>query len=201
MGILTPLDPPLDRQAIDELLPSRRVIPFGQRDHAEVVEQHRGRGWLDRAIALLLRWGGLVETRAASSAFVVPERAATARAEAVLIGHAGPVVALAFASDGRTLASASRDGDLRLWDAGGGRALGTLPSTAVTRRLAFSPDGGVIAAASSRGDVGYWEVVSSRELYAAPGETSRSRWSPPRRRRLDSRSRGWATGRTPSRSS
>ena len=48
-----------------------------------------------------------------------------------LRGHTGPVFTLALTRNGKTLASASEDGTVRLWDVGRGnrRAASTCPRT------------------------------------------------------------------------
>src|SRR5581483_4457106 len=64
-------------------------------------------------------------------------------------GHKAPVERLAVAPDGKTLATASMDGTVKLWDPGTGKEVATRetwPSYAVT----FSPDGNALAATGRR---------------------------------------------------
>jgi len=76
------------------------------------------------------------------------------------------VVDMAFSPDGSLLATASRNGFLRLWDTASGRtsrSLGTLAGGA--SRVAFSPDGERLAAASPKDPVvRLWDVKSGREI-------------------------------------
>src|SRR5262249_1288066 len=73
-------------------------------------------------------------------------RAPEAMAVIELTGHTGLVVALAYAPDGRTLASASSDGTARLWDLATGRLVATLQSKAERAHcVAFAPDGRSLA--------------------------------------------------------
>src|SRR5439155_1297085 len=75
-------------------------------------------------------------------------------------GHAAPVSAVAFRPDGVSLASASFDGTVKVWDV----AAGTVTRTLRGHRdkvlaLAYSPDGRRLASAGLDGAVNLWDVA------------------------------------------
>ena len=75
--------------------------------------------------------------------------------------HANSITGLAYAPDGRTLASASRDETVKLWDLATGRIRRTFRGhSGPLSAVAFSPDGRLLAASGPvlvRGPGGRWE--------------------------------------------
>jgi WD40 repeat protein len=157
---------------------------------ASAADREAGRG--DAVTALLLALEPLVEAQRNDrprSVTAEAERAAydallQRREKAVLRGHKGAVLAVAFSpKDGNRLATGSQDGSARLWDVESGREIGrplrgdegvvtTEAKIAVLRghkglvaAVAFSSlDGGRLATASGDGTARVWDVESRREI-------------------------------------
>ncbi len=80
-------------------------------------------------------------------------------------GHAGPLRNLAWAPDGRRIASASQDQTLKIWDAASGRETRTLSGhAAAVCGIAFSPDGARLASISWDDTVKLWDIATGAEV-------------------------------------
>src|SRR5215475_5342849 len=65
-------------------------------------------------------------------------------------GHSGSVGSVAFAPDGKRLASSSNDGSIKLWDVESGKLQGTLTgASSFVLSVAFAPDGKRLASSSN----------------------------------------------------
>jgi RNA polymerase sigma factor (sigma-70 family) len=84
--------------------------------------------------------------------------------------HAGPVSSVAYAPDARTIASASADKTIRLWDAVTGKELRKLVGHgAAVGAVVFSPDGKTLASAGADKTVRLWDAATGRELRRLKG--------------------------------
>ncbi|HKD37436.1 MAG TPA: hypothetical protein VKB78_11565, partial [Pirellulales bacterium] len=68
----------------------------------------------------------------------------------VLLGHTGGVPCVAFRGDGEILATGSKDGQVRLWEARSGKLAAGIPTRGAVQTVCFSPDRRLLA-------VGYWD--------------------------------------------
>ena len=78
-----------------------------------------------------------------------------------LEGHSDYVNAVTFSLDGKTLASASSDHTIRLWDAATGAHQKTLEGHSnYVNAVTFSPDGKTLASASSDRTIRLWDAAT-----------------------------------------
>ncbi|BBD66908.1 protein kinase [Nostoc commune NIES-4072] len=85
-----------------------------------------------------------------------------------LTGHSGTlssVNALAISPDGYTLASASDDKNIKLWDLNTKKVLASLSGhSQAVKSVAFSPDGKILATASDDKTIKLWQVETLEEI-------------------------------------
>jgi len=84
-----------------------------------------------------------------------------------LTGHSGGVLSLTFSPDDRTLASASHDETVRLWEpVTGSQTMSFTGDSGYFWSVLFSPDGTKLAAGADKGIVHIWNAAP-----ATPGQT------------------------------
>ena len=85
-----------------------------------------------------------------------------------LKGHEGKIKALGFAPDGKTLASGSEDGTIRLWNTTTGDQT-TSFSADINTALAFSTDSKTLASTHNKG-IKLWDITTGGELGTLKGD-------------------------------
>ncbi len=87
-----------------------------------------------------------------------------------MAGHTAGINALAFAPDGKTLASASEDRTVKLWDSGTGKERCTLTGHAAgVDAVVFAPDGSRLATAGGAdGTVRLWDTATGKQQVRIP---------------------------------
>ncbi|MEM8723253.1 MAG: CHAT domain-containing protein, partial [Cyanobacteria bacterium P01_G01_bin.39] len=87
-----------------------------------------------------------------------------------LEGHQDEVMDVEFSPDGNTIASASKDKTIKLWNAKDGQLLRTLKGPLYfSPEVKFSPDGNTIASALQDGTVQLWNVKDGQLLRTLEG--------------------------------
>ncbi len=92
-------------------------------------------------------------------------------AECTLVGHTGWVNGVCYQPDGRSLASASDDGTLRIWTADTGSLLRTINAGSRMLDVCYSPDGRRLASASTNRVVQVWDAATGRSIAKLKGHT------------------------------
>jgi WD40 repeat protein/tRNA A-37 threonylcarbamoyl transferase component Bud32 len=85
--------------------------------------------------------------------------------------HQGPVYAVAFSPDGRTVLTGSGDGALHLWEAATGKELRQFKGhDRAVETLAFSPDGQTALSGGVDKTARLWDVATGKELHQLEGQ-------------------------------
>ncbi|RKU21631.1 hypothetical protein C6499_21780 [Candidatus Poribacteria bacterium] len=87
---------------------------------------------------------------------------------ALLSGHNGDVLHIAYSPDGKMLASAGRDETVRLWNPKTGENLAILAGhDGLVNGVAFSPDGKTLVSGSGDATVRLWSVEKEQQIWFA----------------------------------
>ena len=98
--------------------------------------------------------------------------ASASACEPPLLGHVGDVYNVTFAPGGQTLATAGKDGTVRLWDAATGRVRRVLHGHSnEVNSVSISPDGRRVASASDDRTVKLWDISTGECLVTLDDHT------------------------------
>src|SRR4051794_19151116 len=92
--------------------------------------------------------------------------------------HGGAIEALAFSADGKSLASAGGDKEIRIWDTTNNKRTKSLPRVRGVESFVYSPDGSFLIAADLKG-AEIWDLKAERisAQLTPPFYPAHPRWS------------------------
>jgi WD40 repeat protein len=101
----------------------------------------------------------------------ITEGAEPIRDRGLLNGHQDFVYSLAFSPDGKSLASGSADGTVKIWDFAAGKERATLSGheKRAVRAIAYASDGNTLASGDSLGVIKLWNLSTGKETFALLG--------------------------------
>jgi WD40 repeat protein len=112
----------------------------------------------------------LADYPAYSPVFSLQEMLLNIRERNQLQGHKGGVVSVAFSLDGKTLASASRDNTIKLWNLASDKEIVTLTGHQdIVTSVTFSPNGKTLASASADKTIKLWNTATSQTIFTLTG--------------------------------
>src|SRR5262249_49415506 len=101
-----------------------------------------------------------------------PLSAQESKPRETLKGHTSYVIWVADSAEGRTVAWASLDKTIKLWEVATGKEKATLQGhTGFVFSVAYSPDGRTLASPSHDGTIKLWEVATGKEKATLKGHT------------------------------
>ncbi|MDF5718440.1 MAG: AAA family ATPase, partial [Rhizonema sp. NSF051] len=90
-----------------------------------------------------------------------------------LEGHSSIVYSVSFSPDGKTLASASFDNTIKLWNVATGKQIKTLSGHSNSvNSVSFSPDGKTLASASADKTIKLWDVATGKQIKTLSGHSN-----------------------------
>src|SRR5262245_41779664 len=100
----------------------------------------------------------------------LPEHIVRIFGDAKPLRHLEPVTSIAFSPDGSRMATAGKDGVVKMWDAGTGRLLFDYTGhTDAVRGIAFSPDGRQMASSGGDKFISLWDPATGKEVRKLTG--------------------------------
>ncbi|MBD2532699.1 AAA-like domain-containing protein [Nostoc flagelliforme FACHB-838] len=91
-----------------------------------------------------------------------------------LEGHSTGVISVVFSPDGKTLASASTDNTIKLWNLDTGKEITTLSGHSDrVNSVVFSPNGKTLASASTDNTIKLWNLDTGKEITTLSGHSDR----------------------------